>query len=268
MKESTRKTMKKLRHIGLMMTMAMVGVALLTVEVMAYSDAYFEVTGSGLGKVIFTASGSGVTGGTFTFSNNASQRVTLAYIPQQGGPVDTDPLVGKYVSIVGSAGAFEIGSKVIGSSNNWNLVPEKAAATISVSSGAGGSGTVYFSGDVKATTIDLDTGAILWDPGITAATFNALPDSEILSILRNSDNDTHYTLLNTFAYNLIDPIRTLLTSGAAGSTGTSTFSGNVTVVPEPGEWALLLAGLGVIGFSIYRKNARFDLTEASDFRMS
>jgi hypothetical protein len=248
---------------GFIVTMVMMTFALLTGEVMAYSDAYFKVTG----EMTFTAAGGGsVEGSQFTFSNNDVSFVSGVTVPH---PVGADPLKFKYVSIVGELGNFVIGSQ-IGTSNIWNILPQTATLKVSSNEGSTGPGnTDYFTGEVKATTINLTDGQILWDLGSTVATFtNTTPASEILNILSNSDNDPHYTLLRNFTYNNVASISTLLTSGAAGSTSGGTYTGYATVVPEPGEWALIIVGFGLLGFSVYRKNHRLEFTGASNFRMS
>ncbi len=258
--------MKTLKHMGWVMTMVMTASVLFIGEAAAYSDAYFSI-GGGSTAIKFTGYGTGITGSQFVFANNISSQVYTANIPQRGGPVDDpliEPFVGKYVSIIGSSGAFTIGSEI--GSNVWNIAPQ--TATIKVTSSSGGAGTVYFSGAVKATSIDLTNGYIFWDLGNTGATIgDTSPTSEILSILRNSDNDIHYTLMKNMSYSNKENIFALLAGSTAG-TRTGSYSADVTVVPEPGEWALMLAGLGLIGFSVYRKNTRIEFVSASDFRMS
>ncbi len=250
--------MKKLKRIGLMMTMVMIGFALLTGEAVAYSDAYFTMTG-GMFGLKFTASGSGVQNSTFTFANTNQMQVAAAYIPQLGGLTPADPLIGAYASIFnagGLTGKFTIGTQNLTAGlDTWNIVD--SAATIKVSSGAGGTGVNYFTATVKPLTIDLASGYINWGIGDTVAAFNNTISSEILGILSNSDNDPHYPIMGALSYyNYPLVANTLHTSGSAFQG----FAANVTVVPEPGEWALMLAGLGLIGFSIYRKHTQVELT--------
>ena len=259
--------MKNLKRIGLLMTMALLGVVLLTGEVMAYSDAYFTISGDMFG-LQFTSSGSGVQSSTFTFSNDDQMKVAAAYIPQLGGLTPKDPLRGAYVSIFnagGLTGKFTIGAQnTTAGSDTWDIVD--SAATIKVSSGTGGTGVNYFTATVKPLTIDLASGYINWGLGDTVATFNNTISSEILGILSNSDNDPHYPIMGALSYyNYPTVANTLKSSGGSTFQG---FAANVTVVPEPGEWALMLAGLGLIGFSIYRKNPQFELAKVFGFRLS
>jgi hypothetical protein len=59
-----------------------------------------------------------------------------------------------------------------------------------------------------------------------------------------------------------------------GATNTGAFSsmqaafGQVTAAPEPGEWALMLVGMGLIGFTIYRKKYQVALPEWQNVRKS
>jgi hypothetical protein len=261
--------MKYIKRFCLMMTVAMIGFALLTGEAMAYSDAYFNFSGSSLSLKFTAAGGGSIQNSKFTFMNTGGMRIDSAYIPQMGGLTDQDPLVGAYVSIFspGGTGQFTVGSQYFGGGiNTWNIVD--STATIKVSSAAGGAGINYFTGTLTPLTIDLNTGYINWGLSGTLATYNNTINSEILGILGNSDNDPHYAVLGNMSYYHYDAVANFLLTGGTGATRTEGFGASVTVVPEPGEWALILAGLGLIGFSIHRRGGRFEMPETFNLRMS
>jgi hypothetical protein len=253
--------MQKFKRLGFMVTMAMMGFALMTGKALAYSDVYF----SGMGSIIFSGSGAN-TGSTFYFDAGLVSSATSPW----GGVANTfgsDPVVGKWVNFFDAGtttkAVFTLGSNLGGSV--WSLGDQTAA--ISVSNLSSGGGTKFFSGPLIAKTIDFATGIITWGTTTTTATINSAVNSNILGLLSNSDNDPHYAAISSMAFDVAN-LSTWLTTGGLSGESDAAYAANITVTPEPGEWALILMGLGLIGFSIYRKNPRFELARALDFRMS
>lgn len=256
--------MKKIKCVGVIMAAVMMAFALLASEVMAYSDVSFSVEQQLVGGPInFTGAGAN-TGSTFYFEPG---KVYSANSPQRGAVTSAslDAIVGKWVNITTVGGVFTLGA---GSGLIWDLGGQ--SGTISVTQRADGTGIQYFSGEVIAKTINFETGTIIWEPGTTLATINTTVNSYVLGILNNNDNDPHLAAISsmTFDYASLGGPGGWITATDPAATGAAGYMATVTVTPEPGEWALMLVGLGLIGFSIYRKNTQFELVETLDFRMS
>ena len=62
-----------------------------------------------------------------------------------------------------------------------------------------------------------------------------------------------FQTLNTIG--LLAGINTILVNGTTG--GNASFAGNInlTAVPEPGTWALMLVGFGAVGYAMRRRSA-------------
>jgi hypothetical protein len=257
--------MKMLKRISILMTTIMIGLTLCAGEVMAYSDVYF----SGIGGITFVGAGGPTVGSTFSFDLGGV--ISSATTP--GGYYTNwaaDAVVGKYINFFNTGTTNQATFTLAADLGNdiWSLGNQEV--TVSVTSKAFGVGLgniQYYSGTLIARTINFDTGTINWDIGTTPAYINTSVNSPTLGILANNDNDTHYASITNMIFDTTNP--NLITWLAGGSAwADASYTATVTVSPEPGEWALMLVGLGMIGFAIYRKNPRFELTEALDFRVS
>ncbi len=237
-------------------------------NVFAYSDIFYHVTstyapGAGTGmelrtsKIVFPSSL------TRTLSFNGGTITGSSYPP--------DPIVGLYSSIITpyylSSGVFsyqlrnEIGTGV------WSLTDQNGnpmAAT--VYGGNATTGEIYFQGDVMATTIDLVNGIINWATVANPTFPTALPGSETLAQLQYYVDNT---ILTTFRFTGSEALATWMRNPSNGITSAwLDYATNVTVVPEPAEWALMIVGLGLIGFSVYRKQYNVALPEWQNVRKS
>jgi hypothetical protein len=257
--------MKKIKSMSIIMTMVIIVFALSAGKVMAYSDVYF----TGIGGMTFSGSGA-ATGSTFVFDLGGviSSATTPAGISTT---YTSDAVVGKYINFFDTGtttqAIFTLGSDL--GNGVWSLGNQEV--TVAVSSKALGSGTQYFSGTLIASTIDFTTGTITWDIGTTAATINTSVTSSTLGSLANSDNDTHYAAITSMIFDITNSSLIAWLSGSSTEGDASYTAAKITVSPEPGEWALMLIGLCMIGFSIYRRQnaqAALALPEWQNVRMT
>ncbi len=117
-----------------------------------------------------------------------------------------------------------------------------------------------------ATTIDLVNGIINWATVANPTFPTALPGSETLAQLQYYVDNT---ILTTFRFTGSEALATWMRNPSNGITSAwLDYATNVTVVPEPAEWALMIVGLGLIGFSVYRKQYNVALPEWQNVRKS
>jgi hypothetical protein len=101
----------------------------------------------------------------------------------------------------------------------------------------------------------------------TSATYNwdAQSFSDSVRLAAGQSIDVLYYMASNVRSNYFDDLTTLATCGANCGTSWTNLSGNfttefladsVTAVPEPGEWALMIAGLGSVGAMSKRKNRK------------
>jgi hypothetical protein len=252
--------MKKLRfslYLSLLLMLLLGG------NVYAYSDIFYSVgTGApGTGPIMELRTANFKALRTLTF--NVGQVSASSYsIPT------SDPIIGQFNSITTAyynlTGAFSYQLRnEVGTTGVWHLTDQfgnPMVATITAASAADPSDparVVYFQADVKATTIDLVNGTIAWE-AVSKPTFpDALAGSETMAQLQYYVDNA---ILTSFQFAGSTALATWMreTSASVASKQLE-FSTNVTVVPEPAEWALMLAGLGLIGFSIYRRRSSVDI---------
>ncbi|MHB8092106.1 MAG: PEPxxWA-CTERM sorting domain-containing protein [Syntrophales bacterium] len=256
----------------LFMFLVFITALLVSANVFAYSDIYYSVGTPGTEAPTMELRVANY-GSLKTVTFNAGQISSSSY----SNPV-VDPIVGNMSSIVtpyfeaSSAFSYQLRNE-IGTTGVWSLTdasgnPMNAAITAaSTDNPYDPSRVVYFQAEVRAKTIDLINGNIAWEAVANPTFPNTLAGSETLAQLQYYVNNT---ILTNFSFvgseSLASWMRTTSKSGFESKS--LDYSTNVTVVPEPAEWALMIIGLGMIGFSVYRKRYRMALPEWQNVRKS
>jgi len=126
---------------------------------------------------------------------------------------------------------------------------------------------VTYSGAGQVVGDNNENQFILSDNSITLGFFDELNSYNSASfngpILKNLTNSSAFTGW-TVASDTIDISRFFITGNSLGAnlqglnifpSTLATFSGPVAAVPEPGTWAMMLAGFGMIGFAARRRQS-------------
>lgn len=217
-------------------------------------------TGNALATASFvTSAGTGSPGVIFGPSYTAGNLV----VNHTGAVSTSDPLqvAGAYLSFSGA--------------NTYTFTPGAGNSLFSLSGGAtsftltNGTAT-YLTGTATAFSLDISggstgTGTITWNP----TSITSIDNSSISSTILSQFTTGAASLTTSFAMNTA--ITTYLASNTSGGSATSQLAGSfsqATAAPEPGEWALMLVGLGLIGFTIYRKQYQVALPEWQNVRRS
>ena len=130
--------------------------------------------------------------------------------------------------------------------------------------------TTYTFGNISSFTYPTPTLGFIGD--FIDITSYSIPDSSasyVVNDLYLSFGPIVFSDITNFAYGLYDSSNTLISSGSTVSAGNYTikvtgtgvgayggyYGGSLTVspVPEAGEWAMMLAGLGLMGFVAARR---------------
>ncbi|MDQ5985436.1 MAG: hypothetical protein CSYNP_01146 [Syntrophus sp. SKADARSKE-3] len=159
-----------------------------------------------------------------------------------------DSIVGKYQSIGGLYTLASAGGNIynLTLATDQNAVENYGTNTVKAQSGGG---TVYFSALATALQINLNTHAITWS-AVTGVNINNTIGSQALTDLAASSTYA----FTTFNFESLGTESAWL-SGATGSYNARYYS-NLTgfsAAPEPGEWVLMLMGLGILGFYLHRR---------------
>lgn len=164
-------------------------------------------------------------------------------ITDTSGP--SDPLVGKYQQIYVPAHTsydFTLGS---GSGGVYSLSGGPAVYQVTASSGT--TSTTYLQGALTALTIDFNLGIINFSSvsGLTASNAGSLGSPTL------NEFSNYSTGLMTFSFVTSESLKNWISNPK--NTYTTSYSSSLTVTPEPATWLLILAGMGLLGFSQYRK---------------
>ncbi|MCK9364896.1 MAG: PEPxxWA-CTERM sorting domain-containing protein [Syntrophales bacterium] len=253
----------------LFMFLVFITALLVSANAFAYSDIYYSVgTGGGYDKPtmelrVARQNINSPIVRTLTFNEGTISSSSYS------SPV-ADPIVGNlsYIATDYPGGAFSYELKnEIGTTGVWDLTNSDGSPMNATIYAYDAVGTVYFQGEVLAKTIDLVNGNIAWEAVAEPEFPNTLAGSETLAQLKYYVNNT---ILTNFSFAgsgaLAIWMRQSITSGYISQD--LNYSTNVTVVPEPAEWALMIVGLGMIGFSVYRKRYRMALPEWQNVRKS
>ncbi len=115
-----------------------------------------------------------------------------------------------------------------------------------------GSGKRYFEGTSIATYIDFNNGEIGWDPitdfSIRNTSSRKSETLEAFSDFSTLHMDFTFTTSPELQAWVDNPDKKYFKTDYKTKIHTS-----VTATPEPGQWALMLSGLGVLGFAVYKK---------------
>jgi hypothetical protein len=157
----------------------------------------------------------------------------------------SDPLVGKYQQIYVPAHTsydFTLGS---GSGGVYSLSGGPATYRVTDKSSTGS--TMYLQGALTALTIDFNLGIINWSPvsGLTTSNTGSLGSPTL------NEFSNYSTGLMTFSFVTSDSLKSWISNPK--NSYTTSYSSSLTVTPEPATWILILAGAGLLGFSLYRK---------------
>ena len=168
------------------------------------------------------------------------------YLP--GAPIGATTPVNIYASdFLSQSGAASTASATMNVSGVNGLIYNAAQClTTAITNGCGGSGGVTSSGASFSTGLATMVDNSVYTVQMLVSTYN--------SSYYEGTNGVATALINTAGF-----------SAPASGGGTFVFSpGIANPVPEPGTYAMLLAGLGLIGFIAYRrKNDSFDLPMAA-----
>lgn len=163
-----------------------------------------------------------------------------------------DPLVGKYQQIYVPAHTsydFTLGS---GTGGAYNL--SGGTAVYRVTAGSKTNSTKYLEGALTALTIDFNLGIINWSPVSSLTTYNA---GSLRSPTLNEFSN-YSTGLMTFSFVTSESLKSWI-SDPWKSSYTTSYSSSLTTTPEPATWVMILAGTGLIGISLYRRQQVFNI---------
>jgi hypothetical protein len=124
-----------------------------------------------------------------------------------------------------------------------------------------------FSLDVSNWNGTTGTGTISWNPVTNLALTDA---GTTLSSPTLNAFDLGSNASLTMSFVITSGVYNFVTGSSLDNIGTQLKAqlGQVTAAPEPGEWTLMLVGMGLIGFTIYRKKYQVALPEWQNVRKS
>ena len=198
---------------------------------------------------------------TIRFSGNQTQITSTS--------IKSDPLIGSWQSIFvgdhGGSGGFpektydyQLTKETYPGSGVWNLSGGEAHIYITADRPSNENtekkGT-YLEATATATTIDFNKGTISWS---TVAINNVNNPFETKSAL--SDFSRYATGIFTYTFATSETLQKWImdTSKSGGGTQSVKFatqlsSSSTTAAPEPGTWALILVGLGLLSLGLRNK---------------
>jgi hypothetical protein len=158
-------------------------------------------------------------------------------------------MIGRYQSIGGLYTLTSAGGNIynLALATDPTAVSDYGTNTVKTQNLSGSS--VYFSALATALQINLNTHSITWSD-VTGVSINNTIGSTALTDLAASSTYA----FTTFNFESLGTENAWLT-GSAGSYNARYYSNleGFAAAPEPGEWALMLIGLGVLGFYLHRR---------------
>ncbi len=195
------------------------------------------------------------TGGSLKFTVSDS-KILVSILSKQitGASSPGDPVVGKYQQIYVPAHTsydFTLGS---GAGGSYNLSGGAVAYRVTARSST--TSMKYLEGTLTALTIDFNLGIINWSPMSNLATYNL---GSLASPTLNEFSN-YSTGLMTFSFVTSESLKGWISNPkkSYATSYTSSFSTPVTTTPEPGTWMMILAGMGLLGFSLRRNHLLFN----------
>ena len=189
-------------------------------------------------------------GGTIQFDYGSQRQV--GFQPAQVGSASggaSDPIVGNWQTLFVPAHTtwdYILVSQV--SSGVWSLSPDPEILILSPSSSDYNTPSQYLiQAQATAQTIDFNTGTVTWGAVSILGVNNFISSSTLQQFSGYSTG----TLTMSFATDAA------LQSWAQTPSGTltSSYSSTLTGTPEPHVWMLWLTGLGLLGYTRYRRHA-------------
>jgi hypothetical protein len=237
--------------------------------------------GGGVGIDLNAGGGSLTHTGSSSFTGSVS-----AVVPGIGGTataqiqgtISPSPSISAFTSNSGAADLFAASAQNILDYYIRIVGPNASAVPLLVNSQAAftSSNLVFGSGSQFVLSVDSNTIAyvgfgvagleVFQHTGLINGSFNALSITQTLTEASNKDILVHMFVSSTIAGNsvesigaFLDPIFSIDPSflGASNySIETSAGIGNVSAVPEPSTWAMMILGFGGVGFMAYRRKSK------------
>jgi hypothetical protein len=189
-------------------------------------------------------------GNTIDFAYTGGQ-IQVGFYPGQVNSASGgagDPIVGAWQTLYGPSHTswdYILVSQIL--PGVWSLDSDAEKIVLTTNVGDYGTPSQYLiSGWATAQTIDFNTGTLTWGPVTGLTTQNLIGSSTLTDFAGYSTGSLTMSFITDTA------LRNWVQAPTATAQDRS-YSATLTGVPEPATWVLMMAGLGLMGYTLYRR---------------